>query len=100
MAGVVAGVDARPAARESLVVTDEMLDAMVEYMARPSPTPGSNVTVGGRPGTVVEYLPGEMPGNPGLVTCTTTYVVDHDGELVTYVVNDWAQSAPKVEFVA
>lgn len=78
----------------------EMVDAMCEYMARQSPQPGSNVTVDGRPGTVVEYLPGVLPGRPGLVTCTVTYVIDHGGELATYVVNDWDRKAPKVDLVS
>lgn len=81
--------------------TEAMIDAMAEYMARPAPQPGSNVTVDGRPGTVVEYLPGVLPGRPGLVTCTVMYVIDHGGgELATYVVNDWDCNAPKVDLVS
>lgn len=81
-------------------MSDAMADAMCKYMAAPSPQPGSSVTVDGMPGIVVEYLPGQLPGSPNLVTCTVTYVIDHDGELVTYIVNDWDSSAPKVELVS
>lgn len=77
----------------------DFLAELAEFFAHPPVgSKLSRVIVNGRPGRVLEYLPGQLPGRPGLVTCTCTYIVEHDdGEQVTYVVNDWDQNAPKVE---
>lgn len=73
------------------ISTRPVIEEILEAFERPLPTPGTRVRANGRLGTIVEWRPGWYPGlKPGLVvTCTSTYRVDHDGEIETYVCNDW-----------
>lgn len=71
---------------------------MCRELSKPIVETGVRVLVDGRPGVVVDYLPGVHPYKLGLVTCTATLIVDHGGEETTYVVNDWT-GTPRVEVV-
>lgn len=74
-------------------MSDDFLESLVAAFLAPSIIVGSHVLVNGKPG-IVTGLP------PLSVTCTVAYDVDHDGEIVSYVVNDWNPNAPNVELVA
>lgn len=75
----------------------QFFDELVLAMTTPLPKAGDEVLVNGRPGVLVGYFPGGRPEWSSFYTCTTWFDVDHDGEVVEYVANDWNPNKPILE---